>query len=91
MNGLHDRLSKIENDVKAILRKLKDAYDRNEKLSQENIKLKKTIEKITQKTEAETTNEGVLPNIDISMIKNELDKCIDEVDQAILKLGGDRK
>lgn len=89
MHDLHNKLEKLESNVKSLIRKLNEAQHANEKLINENTKLKEEL--LNKEAEAIEAKEVKVRSTDSSPIKEEkyhkikkdIISCIDEIDACI--------
>lgn len=89
MQDLHERLDKLENNVKALLRKLNESLQDNQLLKNENNKLKLEINKIeVERGSVERVKNNSKSPSDISeekyhKIKDDIKSYIKEIDDCI--------
>lgn len=89
MHDLHQKLDTLEKNVKLLLRKLNEAVQHNELLTNENNKLKLTIENLDVDSgsgiieESNSKSHSEISEDKYHKIKSDIATCITEIDACI--------
>mgnify|MGYP000385924553 CR=1 FL=1 len=89
MHNILSKIKQLDSDTITLVRKLEESMQLNNKLLIENNRLKEELESMKSKLDSDVSDNKDIESIPLerdlkySKIKEDLEKCIDEVDELV--------